>query len=137
MSSINPILPRNFGVQSSRGPVGGRQAALLKEIQGLSKNIKSQWDELAPEELAEKIIDLEDKVALIEGKSSTVEKVKKVAEKHHFNFVFQLHKQIASFARSVLKDANEMAKTNSMGPFEALNKTQQQEVMRYATREGA
>src|SRR5690606_5833314 len=108
--NIGPILPRNpvSGVKrASRSdattekvkriklPTGysktslqGRDVALLKETTSLARYIKTNWDELGPEELADNIIALEDKVSVLKETSPAVKKVRQLAEHLHFNFVF-------------------------------------------------
>lgn len=120
----------------------GRQVAYLKEASDLSRYIKRKWDEMTPEELAEKIIDLEDKVALIKETSPSIEKVRKQAQHLHFQFVFQVAREMdaapsesampVSFARMIYNAAHKVFETNSVAAFQGLNGMQQREVMRYA-----
>lgn len=113
---------------------------MLKEARNLSKYITGHWDEWTPEEQAEKVIELKDKVAEITEPSAAVDKVKREAEDHHFHFVFPVSMELAkganplSFAKTVLSAANEVFKTNSVHAFNAMNGTQQREIMRHAGR---
>lgn len=120
----------------------GRQVAHLRESGDLAKHIRSKWDEMTPEQLAEQIIALEDKVALIQESSPAVEKVRKQAQHLHFQFVFPVAKEMdgappegempVSFARMIYKAARDVFKTNSVHAFNDLNGVQRREVMRYA-----
>ncbi|PIS02380.1 MAG: hypothetical protein COT85_05120 [Chlamydiae bacterium CG10_big_fil_rev_8_21_14_0_10_42_34] len=120
--------------------LGGRSVSPLKSASDLFKKITRQWNSLAPEEQAEQIIDLQGKVALLEGTSPAIEKIKKQVEHLHFQFVFpvalELSQETISFAKEVARIANQVIKTNSSGPFTSLNQMQQKEVMRYARGEG-
>ncbi|MBX7067545.1 MAG: hypothetical protein K1X28_09985 [Parachlamydiales bacterium] len=118
----------------------GRQVALLKDATDLSKNIRKNWDMLAPEELAEKIIDLEDRVTLLKGDSPEVAKVVKEARTLHFRFVYPVALELEtsgksmppSFAKTVYHAAKQVFDTNSVAPFKQLSPVQQQEVIRIA-----
>ncbi len=117
----------------------GRQIALLKEAGELAKKIKSDWNLLAPEELAERIIELENKISLFEETTPEIEKVKKQAEHLHFQFVFPIalevsvsEQSIPSFAKAVHQAANQIFKTHSLHAFHVLSRVQKEEVMRYA-----
>src|SRR5579872_7559934 len=142
--NISPILPRNQvsvpGVKSSKASLKGREVVVLKEdsdlkeARALSKYIKRNWNELDPEELAGKIIDLESKVSLLKGSSPAVKNVKRDMEHHHFDFVFQAAKEVKRtvsntgmpvFANAIHQVADEVSKTNSIEPFQQLNGTQQ------------
>ena len=122
--------------------LSGRQISLLRDTGDLYKRIKSDWNLLAPEELAEKIIELENKVTLFNETSPAIEKIKKQAEHLHFLFVFPVALEMdaapteksmpVSFARTIYLAANKVFKTNSVQAFNSLNRMQKQEVMRYA-----
>lgn len=123
----------------------GRQVALLKDATDLSKNIRKNWDMLAPEELAEQIIDLEDRVTHLKGDSPEVAKVVKEARTLHFRFVYPVALELEtsgksmppSFAKTVYHAAKQVFDTNSVAPFKQLSSVQQQEVIRIAARSGA
>lgn len=116
----------------------GRSVAVLRDAKELSKHIRGDWNLLEPEELAEKIIALEDKVALIKEMSPEVAKIKKQAEQLHFQFVFPIVLELdPSMPHSFVKEVNQVAKRilkeQSIFPFnENLNSVQQREVIRYA-----
>ncbi len=118
----------------------GRQVTLLKEVSALSQHIKKNWDKLAPEELAENIIELQDRVTLLKGNSPEVAKVVREAQKFHFRFVYPVALELdtsgksmpPSFAKTVYQAANKVFTTNSLAPFNALSRVQKQEVIRIA-----
>lgn len=122
----------------------GRQVALLKEARDLSKYIRKNWDLLAPEQLAEKIVELEDRVAVLKGNSPEVAKIVKEARSLHFRFVFPVALELEmsgksmppSFARTIYQVAKQVFDTNSTEAFKRLSPVQQQEVVRIATRSG-
>lgn len=130
-----PVIDQETGLR-------GRQIALLNDTSQLSRKIKNDWNVLAPGELAEKIIELENKVSLFEETTPEIEKIKKQAEHLHFMFVFPVALEMdaapseksmpVSFARRIYQAANQVFKTHSMQAFKGLNRIQKQEVLRYA-----
>jgi hypothetical protein len=114
--------------------LGGRKISLLEDVNQLSKKIRGDWNLLAPEELAEKIIELEDKVSLLKGTSPEIAKIKRQTERLHFRFVFPLDADFQIFTREIQKGANQIFKTHSLAAFHNLNSVQQREVMRIAGR---
>jgi hypothetical protein len=118
----------------------GRQVTLLKDAISLSQHIKQNWDMLAPEQLAEKIIELEDRVTLLKGNSPEVAKVEREARKLHFWFVYPVALELEtsgksmppSFAKTVYHAAKQVFDTNSLASFNALSRIQKQEVIRIA-----
>lgn len=122
-----------------------REVRLINDAKDLSKKIQSDWNNLTPSELAEKIIDLEGKVALLEGSTPAIEKIKKQAEHLHFQFVFPVALELSnapeaempfSFARSINCVAKEILQTQSLEPLKELSDRQIDEIMKIA-RSGA
>ncbi len=119
-----------------RGGLANREMVLLKETSELSKYIQMDWDSLDPAELAKMIIVLKDRVALFSGVSPAIEKIKKEADRLHFQFVFpvvlELDKNSASpsFAKTIHNLADKILKQGSVEPFSLLNQRQMQEVRR-------
>ena len=122
-----------------------RDVQILEVAGQLIRKIQKNWDMLSPYELAEEIIDLEGKVALIEGTDPKIEKVKRQAERLHFQFVFPVVLELDSspksgmpytFARAVHTLAKEIFKKQSIGPLKDLNPAQINEVMRFLGKEG-
>lgn len=118
-----------------------RNIRLLEDAEQLSQKIRADWNQLDPSEIAEKIVDLEGKVALLEGTSPAIEKVKAAAEHLHFQFVFPVVLELNSaaeenmpfsFARTVHGVANQVLKTQSFEPVKQLNGVQIDEIIRYA-----
>ena len=120
-----PILPDQTGLAV-------RQLTRLEDAQQLYKKIQTNWNRLAPEELAEGIIELEDKVALLSEVTPEVAKVKELAKHLHFQFVFPLVVDLAIFAKTVHQIARRVLQSNSVGDFNQLSQIQQREVGRYA-----
>ena len=120
----------------------GRQVALLKEARAFSKYIHKNWDLLAPEQLAEKIVELEDRVVLLKGNDPAVAKIVKEARSFHFRFVFPVALELEmsgksmppSFARTIYQVAKQVFDRNSTEAFQRLSPVQQQEVVRMAPR---
>lgn len=141
MDSISPIGPQRSIPLIPKNTVGGlkgRRVTLLDEAKNLSQQIGKMWKEWSPEEWAEKIIDLEGKVSRLEGSSPAIDKVKRAAEHHHFEFVFpaafDLKESVSiSFARNIHKMAKAVLQSQSLEQFHSLNRVQKQEVMRYAS----
>lgn len=119
-----------------------RQVQILNSASALAKKIQSSWDFLDPSALAEKIVDLERRVSLLEGDSSEIEKIRSVAERLHFQFVFPLALELSgkadggpySFAKTINKMANAIFKTQDLSLAKELNSTQFAETMRYAAK---
>jgi hypothetical protein len=128
--------------------LAGRQISLLRDSSDLCKQIKSDWNLLDTEELAEKIIDLENKVTVLEKGSPldpAVEKIKKQAEHFHFRFVHPLAMEMelvsekampVPFAQTVYRAAKQILKTNSLRAFNDLDRMQKREILRYAAGRG-
>lgn len=129
-----PIVP------SKKASLQGRPVTVLQEATELSQRIRSDWDQLAPEELAEKIIELENKVSRVKEPSAALDKVKKTAEHLHFRFVFPIAMEIetaekaisANFAKTVYKAAGDVFKTQTLTAFTDLSQVQKREILRYA-----
>lgn len=116
-----------------------KQVRLLKDAKELYKNINRDWNHLEIEDLAAKIIDLQDKVGLLQGESSQVKRVKKAAEDCAFLFVFSVGKELEvgkepTFASNITEMANHILKTQSLKPFNDLNAVQQKEIIDLARR---
>lgn len=118
-----------------------RDVRLLNEAKLLSKHIQHNWNLLESSELAEKIVDLEEKVALLKGTSPAIEKIKKAVENYAFQFVFPVVLELnrtpeanmpLSFARTVNHVAKQCFKTQSLAPLSQLNRVQNAEIVRFA-----
>lgn len=126
------------------GQKRGREVQLLDDASSLVKKIQRSWDEWTPPELAEQIIELEDRVAQLNGSSPEIEKVKRATEHLHFEFVFPVALELDanpshhlfSFAKEIHRLAKEVFATESLIPFQHLNPVQQYEVLRYAGKGG-
>lgn len=107
---------------------------LLQEARGLQQRIQKDWDQLDPYELAELVVELQGRVALLEGSSSAIEKIKKQAELLHFQFVFPIVLELdkkGGFAKEVDRIAKEIFQRQSLQPFGQLDPIQQKEINRY------
>ncbi|MGB7978707.1 MAG: hypothetical protein WCF19_06070 [Chlamydiales bacterium] len=128
-----------------QGGLRDRQWTPLKGALDLSKSIRRDWNLLHPEELAERIIDLEARVASLKEPSPLVDKVKKQLEHFHFRFVFPVALELESpgkampptFASETRRVAKQLFQTHSLQPFHQLNSVQQREVIRFAEGRGA
>ncbi|MBX7066231.1 MAG: hypothetical protein K1X28_03265 [Parachlamydiales bacterium] len=125
---------------------GSPQTALLADVRELARRIQKQWNELTPGELAEQIVDLEGRVALLEGNSPQVESIRRLAEHLHFQFVFPIVLELAraplpgmpySFARTINEIAKQVLSAQSLEPIKQLNPVQIDEIMRFAAKVGA
>lgn len=123
-----------------------RQAQNIMEVRQLADRIQNQWNELSPGELAEQIVDLEGRVALLTGNSPQVESIRRLAEHLHFQFVFPIVLELSKappegmpvhFARTVHNVAKRIIQTQSLAPISELSSRQIDEVMRFAARGGA
>lgn len=121
-----------------RSGLEGRVVSRLQQAKNLYKSIRKDWDNLEPEELAEKIVDLEERVSQLKESSPAVEKIKKQAERLHFQFVFpivlELEKGSHSFAGTVQGIAQKILKTQSLQPMHELSEGQKREVLQIASR---
>lgn len=126
MSHINPVRSTQRAEAPSKIPT--KTQKLAERVSSLAKEIHKQWDAMDPQTLAEKIINLQDN---IEGASFPgVQKMKKLADNFHFQFVFPIARDVRSFAKSIEKVAEQVLKTNSIAPFLRLSPTQQKEILR-------
>lgn len=115
-------------------------ARQIHEANQLAESIRKNWNVSSPPDLAEQIIELEDRVAELKGDSSEVKKIKEVADHFHVQFVFPVISELDlepghglfSFAREIHKAAKKIFQTQSMQPFYRLNAVQQYETLRYA-----
>lgn len=118
----------------------GRPVGEVEKAQELLESIKRDWDVLVPEELADKIVDFEAKVAALPEGEAIVKKLKKEAAHLHFQFVFpislELENKEFSFAHMVRKLGKEIFDSQSLSPFQELNEVQQQEVLEIALGRG-
>jgi hypothetical protein len=138
-AKVNGIV--KLGVVKQTG-LQGRFVTKLSEANQLAKRIRHDWNFLPPEELAERIIDLENRVAEFKESSPAVDKIKKQAEHLHFQFVFPVVLELQepgksmppTFARTIHQAANQVFKSHSLQPFQQLNSTQQREILAIATR---
>jgi hypothetical protein len=106
------------------------------EVQELLKAIEREWNELSPEELADKIVDFETRVAQLPENLPAAKKLKKEAARLHFQFVFPITLELEngefSFAKAIHKLEKEMFDLQSLTPFQELNETQKREVLEIA-----
>lgn len=113
-----------------------------EETSRLSKELESRWNEFELEELADKIIALEKRVALLNAGVPGREKMMKQVEHFHFRFVFPVALEFdlsrcdksmpRSFAKTIQYMADRVLKTHSATPFNELNDQQKQEVLQLA-----
>lgn len=117
-----------------------RQITPLNEAKYLAKEIQKNWHSWELETLAEKIIGLEDKVALLKGLSTQDKKMIELANRLHFLFVHPLGVEFErkrdslmpeSFAQSIRGLAREIADQNSLEPFKGLEESQKNEILRF------
>lgn len=125
----------------------GRAVSQLQQIKNLYKSVQQEWNELSPEDLAEKIIDLEGRVSELTGSSAAIDKIKKQVEHLHFQFVFPIVLELErgksdeimppSFAKVIDGIAKEVLQKNSLQPLNQLNPAQLGEVQKIALRSGS
>lgn len=93
------------------------------------RDLASHWDDFSPEELAEKIIELE-------GLAQNSPSMKKAVEHLHFKFIFPIALEMdfrrMSFAKNVNNIAKEVLQKDSLSPLWQLSAEQQKEIERYA-----
>ncbi len=112
-------------------------ASPLQEAQDLVRFIRKEWDHLSVEELAGKLIDLQDRVSLLSKESSSaIEKVHKQAEHLYFQFLFPVaaeveKERVYSLAKNIHDAAHRTLTAGSLAPFQELSVTQRREVIRY------
>jgi hypothetical protein len=114
----------------------------MMDEETLSKSIASQWNELEVEELAEKIIQLEKRVSLLDSSSPRAETLRKEVEHYHFQFVFPIALEFdlsrcsksmpRSFAKTIHYMAGRVFKSGSINVFNELNEKQKQEILQLA-----
>ncbi len=118
-----------------------REVRILSDARELAKRIRRDWNVYHPSELAEQIVDLEGKVALLEGTSPAIDRIKKVAERLHFQFVFPIVLELSqipdpkmptSFARVIHNAAKQVLETQSWESLKQFNAVQVEEFFRYA-----
>lgn len=119
-----------------------RQVTPLMEATKLAREIQNTWDSLEIHDLAEKIVSLEDKVSRITEMTPEAEKIKRLAEHLHFQFVHPVSKELEeardgtempfSFVQSIKEIAGKMMHTNSLDSFKELTPIQQREIVHYA-----
>jgi uncharacterized protein with PhoU and TrkA domain len=105
----------------------------VEKVAKIAQDLKKDWDLFNPEELADKIIDLEDQIEQL-GSGRKVELIRGEAEHLHFHFVFpvalELETSEYSFAKAIDTIAKKILKTESVEAFYELNEVQQQEILR-------
>jgi hypothetical protein len=127
---INPLNRVIFRASANTQPTE------VSALRALSERIKKSWDASDPQELAQNIVDLKDKISGIQEMTPAIEKIKKVADGYHADFVFPVRIDFRSFSKQIGRMADRILKTNSVAPLEKLSPTQQQEVLRYTRRNG-
>ncbi len=140
-AKVNQIAQLPAGPQKG---LRGRAVTPLDFASDLSKRIRRDWNTLNPEELAEKLIDLEERVAHLTETSPGVDKIKKQAEHLQFQFVFPVALELEptssgklmppSFAKTIYQFAKQVFQNQSLEAFQILSATQQREIIRIAAR---
>lgn len=130
MNRINPTSTGPVLRSSTPSKASPKLRALADKVTALATEIKQQWDELEPEALAGKIVDLE---MLASQDFPGVAKIRRIAENYHFQFVFPIVRDLRTFSKTIKNLASEILRTNSTLPFQRLSPTQQKEILRGAS----
>lgn len=104
-----------------------------REIAGLIKQIHREWNALAPEALAEKIVSLEGRVAHLPPNTPGLEKAIRQVGRLHFQFVFPIVEELlpgGAFVRTIGNLAKRILRSGSPQAFQELSPTQRLEVLR-------
>lgn len=124
--------------------LGKRKVEVLAEESDVVRQIsqlKKNWNELSPEDVAEELIELHQRITILaEGKESpTCLKMQKQWQNLFFDFVFPIHSELdpqapMSFAHTIRDIAQKTLEQNSLQPFQELTPLQQREILRFATK---
>lgn len=120
---VSPIRFQIVNNQRLWNPVSGIQAKI--------REVKKQWSELTPYELAGKINDLGGRVQQLSPNTPGLKKVQKLVGGLQFQFIFPVSIEVKAFCRKIQKLADRMFKTQSLHMLHALNQTQLREIERY------
>ncbi len=143
------LIGKQISSPRKEGALSGRKIAPLAQSDELTNRIvqlTKDWDEMTPDELAESIIDLEDRVQVLKsGESPGIEKIEQLVKHLHFRYVFPLVQELSlegkegnlesiqiPFAQQIYRVADEIIQQNSLLPFAELSDLQKREVYRYA-----
>lgn len=141
-------LGKQIGSQAKEKTLSNRkivQLAVQDELAARVGQVVQNWDALDPEALAESIIDLEDRVAVLKDvQSPEMDKIRAQVRNMHFRYLFPVVSMLdlksggegieIPFAREVHNLADQVFKTQSVLPFQQLSSTQQAQVLRNAAR---
>lgn len=145
----NECSKRLLKLEEKKSTWMNRQIALISEINALSQQIEElgiQWNRLPPDEIAEKLIALNERASLIsEAEASPrVQKIcegaKKQLEHLHFEFAFPIAKELdrhslePTFASRLHQVALRMRDDYSLNAFQALDALQQHQILPFAGR---
>ena len=95
------------------------------------QKLKKQWSQLAPVELANRIVDLEGRVQRLAPNMPGLKKVQRLVGGMQFQFVFPVAIEVKAFCRKIEKQAARIFKTHSVALLRTLNETQRGEIERY------
>ncbi|HSX26423.1 MAG TPA: hypothetical protein VLE89_05385 [Chlamydiales bacterium] len=128
--------PKKEGATSARKII---QLAATDDLASRVSALDKHWDEMEPEALAESIVDLENRVALLDGEDPVARKVQERVQRFHFEFVFPITRELKtegefSFVKEINQIAAQILKQNSLLPFTQLAPEQQRSILHYAGR---
>lgn len=131
---------------SFEAPKKQRKIQVLAEETNLLQRIdklKGEWNELTPEDTAEELIELHQRITVLaQGKETkTCLKIQKQWKDLFFRFVFPIMQELddestMSFAQNIRLIAQTILEQNSLQPFQELSSLQQKEIYQFATKEG-
>ena len=141
-------LGKQIGAQPKEKALSNRkivQLAVQDELAGRVDQVAANWDAMDPEALAESIIDLEDRVAVLKDvQSPELDKIRSQVKHMHFRYVFPVVSMLdlksgaegieIPFAQEVYNLADQVFKTQSVLPFQQMNAVQQAQVLRNPVR---
>ncbi|OGN56777.1 MAG: hypothetical protein A3D96_07165 [Chlamydiae bacterium RIFCSPHIGHO2_12_FULL_44_59] len=125
---------------ASKGEFKGRMWTPLTQAKKLAQEIQKHWNQWDLEHTASQIIELEDRVLAIQGTSSQIEKIKKIQQRLHFQFVHPGATELfdndreetmpPSFLQTIQDIMQRVLRSHSLAPFQELTLNQQREVFR-------
>ena len=139
---------KQIGSQAKEKTLSSRkivQLAVQDELASRVGQVASNWDAMDPEALAESIIDLEDRVAVLKDvQTPEMNKIRAQIRNMHFRYVFPVVSMLdlkaggegieIPFAREVYNLADQVFKTQSVLPFQQLSSVQQAQILRNTAR---
>ncbi|MES2273137.1 MAG: hypothetical protein V4487_02975 [Chlamydiota bacterium] len=143
---ISECSQRFLKLEEKKSAWMNRQIALISEVNALSQQIEEleiQWNYLPPDEIAEKLLALQERASVIsaDDASPRVQKIcieaKKQLEILHFEFVFPLAKELnchslePTFASRLEHIAARMRKEHSLNAFQSLDPLQQRQILAF------